>query len=762
MGNLSLQQFHDTAHVLQKAEVWEKVRARLSAGTMPPATAPALPKTELATVLGWIDSILGHSSSAAARNPGRVTARRLNRVEYNNTVRDLLGVTIKPADEFPTDDSGYGFDNIGDVLSLSPLLMEKLMTAARNVSRIAIHGEAFEAKPALLAKIMAKKQQDDSPSGGQIFPFSIRGALYGSYHFPVDGEYEFRLRISNLRGLEVPESQSTAGGTPTVRRQPRGPLTPEQKKAFDEQNRLGAPPVEMVFTIDGKPVLSRVVEGTTDYDYARAPSVVRLWLTAGDHFLRASFPELANMADPLTQMNRDGRRKLFVDTVDIVGPFEPSHAPPASYWRVFTCGHAPGHHGPQCARRVVTELARRAYRRPPDDRELQHLLDLVALAQKQGDSLEKGVRLSLQAMLMSPNFLFRIERDATAGTYRLNDYELASRLSYFLWSSMPDDELLLAASRGTLRQPGVLQAEVKRMLSDPKSSALAENFAAQWLNLRSLDRKKPDPTRFPTVDDELLDAMRRETLLFVGAMIQEDRSILDVIDGRFTFLNGPLARHYGIKGIDGEPFQRVSLDGEERSGILTHGSILTLSSYATRTSPVLRGKWVLENLLGTPPPPPPDTVPPLEETNLGTAASLRQRLEQHRANSACAACHDQMDPLGFTLENYDAAGAWRTRDGQFDVDNTGTLPDGRTVAGAKGLKEILRSHSELFTRNVTEKMLTFALGRGIERSDSGAVDEISRQVAAGSHNFSSLVLGIVNSAPFQMRASAQGGSRESR
>jgi hypothetical protein len=399
---------------------------------------------------------------------------------------------------------------------------------------------------------------------------------------------------------------------------------------------------------------------------------------------------------------------------------------------------------------------------------LQPLLTLVALAQKHGDSLEEGVRLSLQAVLMSPNFLFRIERDpaGTAGAYRLTDHELASRLSYFLWSSMPDDALLRAADRGTLHQPAILEAQVRRMLESPKSDALSDNFAAQWLNLRLLDRKKPDAARFPTVDDELLDAMRRETLMFVTALIREDRSILEFIDGQFTFLNGPLARHYGVKGIDGEEFQRVSLrsnpSGAQRSGIVTQASILTLSSYATRTSPVLRGKWLLENLLGTPLPPPPAEVPPLEEANLGTAASLRQRLEQHRANAACATCHNQMDPLGFSLENYDAAGRWRTRDGNFDVDSVGTLPDGNTIAGAAGLKNILRSQSALFTRNLAEKMLTFALGRGLESTDAPAVEEISRQTAAADYKFSSLILGIVKSSPFQMRKGSDGGAHESR
>jgi hypothetical protein len=412
----------------------------------------------------------------------------------------------------------------------------------------------------------------------------------------------------------------------------------------------------------------------------------------------------------------------------------------------------------------VENLARRAYRRPPAEQELQPLLNLVALAQKQGDGLEEGVRVSLQAILMSPNFLFRIERDPPghSGAYRLNDYELASRLSYFLWSSMPDGELLGLANRGELHRPAVLEAQVRRMLKDPKADALADNFAAQWLNLRLLDRKKPDAARFPTVDDELLDAMRRETLMFVTALIREDRSILDFIDGRFTYLNGPLARHYGIKGIDGEEFQRVSLEGDERGGIVTQASILTLSSYATRTSPVLRGKWVLDNLLGTPLPPPPADVPPLEEANLGTAASLRQRLEQHRASAACAACHNQMDPLGFSLENYDASGRWRTKDGNFEVDNTGTLPDGKTITGAMGLKAILRAQAGLFTRNLAAKLLTFALGRGLEPSDTAAVEEITRQTATADYRFSNLILSVVRSSPFQMRKGLDGGGHESK
>jgi hypothetical protein len=597
-------------------------------------------------------------------------------------------------------------------------------------------------------KLKPKRSQDDSPAAGDIFPYSMRGALFGVYHFPADGQYEFRWRYVNLRNPQV-----SLGG--------RRPLTPESKKEIEELNRADGQPLDMVFTIDGKQALKYVIEGNTNYNYARGETVVRVPLTAGDHALRISFPALANLDDPRTHINRDARRKIFVDYLDVVGPFEPSTAPPASYSRIFICGHAPGRHDTQCARRAVESLARRAYRRPVVEQEIEPLLKLVALVQKRGDPLEEGVRVSLQAMLASPNFLFRIERDPAGrtGAYRLNDHELASRLSYFLWSSMPDDELSRAADRGALRQPDAVEAQVRRMLLDPKASALADDFAAQWLNLRVLDRKKPDPQHFPTVDDELLDAMKRETLLFASAVMREDRSVLEFIDGSFTFLNGPLARHYGIKEIDGEEFRRVALTGSERGGVVTQGSVLTLSSYATRTSPVLRGKWVLENLLGTPLPPPPEDVPALEETNLGTAASLRQRLEQHRAKPACAACHNQMDPLGFSLENFDAAGRWRTKDGNFDVDSVGMLPDGRTIPGPEGLKKTLRSQSDLFARNVTEKLLTFALGRGLEASDSAAVEQIVRRSAAQDYKFSSLVLGVVNSSPFLMRKGAGGGAQ---
>jgi hypothetical protein len=372
-GGLNLEQFRNASLALQQIEIWKKVRDRVTAGTMPPPPATPLSKAESAAVAGWIDHVAGRPAAGAV-DPGRVTARRLNRVEYNNTIRDLLGITIRPADEFPTDDSGYGFDNIGDVLSLSPLLMEKLMSAARRISQAAVYGEAYPPQPSLLVRIKPKRSQDDSPTSGDIFPFSMRGALYGTFHFPVDGQYEFRWRYANLRGPEVADqpaigaggtapggrqSGAQAGAGPTAGRRGggRGALTPEQRKALDERNRLGAPPVQMVFAIDGRQMLTAVVEGSTDYNYARGETVVRVPVTAGDRFLRASFPELANLDDPRTHINRDGRRKIFIDYMDIVGPYQPSPAPAQSYRRIFICGHAPGHHDARCARRVVENLA---------------------------------------------------------------------------------------------------------------------------------------------------------------------------------------------------------------------------------------------------------------------------------------------------------------------------------------------------------------------------------------------------------------------
>jgi mono/diheme cytochrome c family protein len=822
-GKLSLEPLRDPATTATHTAIWQSVLEKVSAGAMPPPTAKPLTDAERAAVIGWIKTLPGLTAGTTTGEPmaGRVTARRLNRVEYNNTIRDLLGVAARPADEFPVDDSGYGFDNNGDVLSVSPMLMEKYMQAAEKISRLAVYGEAVPPKPTRLVRLMNRRSQDaydvlSEGNSGMYLPYSLRGAMYGNFTFPVDGEYEFRLRIANFRGddaditdeerarraeerrklfearrLEREKAAAaggpgagTAAGAPArggrAGGAPRREPTPEELKARDEAARKAAPPRKLILTVDGAQVISTVIEGTGSFGYSQGEFTERATVKAGERFIRASYPELANLDNPLQNINPDMRRGLFVDYLDIVGPFNPSTARPASYTKVFVCSQKTA----QCARTILSTLMERAYRRPVTDDELKSKVDLVTLAQREGDSFDEGIRLALQAILSSPNFLFRIEANprprASAGSqeqdpayvrnapllsvrraglalqtrqleYPVSNIELASRLSYFLWASMPDVELMRVAKAGTLRQPAVLEAQVRRMMADPKGFNLVENWAAQWLQLRNLGRTKPDPKRFPTVDDELLDAMRTETMKFVETIIKEDRSLLDFIDAPFTWVNGPLARHYGIKGVDGEAFQRVTLDGEQRSGILTQGAILTVSSYPTRTSPPVRGKWVMENLLGTPPPPPPDDVPSLNDSNIGTEVSLRERLEQHRRDPSCSPCHMLMDPLGFGLENYDAVGAWRTHDGKFPIETAGTLPGGQSFTGSKGLKEILRAKSDAFVHNVSEKMLTYSLGRGMERFDRPTLEAISRQVKASDYRFSALVMEVVKSKPFQMQ-----------
>jgi len=718
-------------------EVWRKVFEKVSSGRMPPPGSPVPPKADLAVVMAWIEKTAGTPN--AAPSPGRVTARRLNRAEYNNTVRDLLGVSIRPADEFPLDDAGYGFDNIGDVLSVSPLLMEKYIAAARTVSQVAVYGERAPSKPTKLTRFMTRKSQDD-PTPNTL-PFSYRGAAYGMFNFPVEAEYEFRMRVANYR----PRLSGTTRQKELGR---KNSLTQAEAQELAEENRKSDPSVKMVMTVDGAPVLAEIVEGNIDFQYAHGESVARVKLNAGEHRFRASFPEFAGMKNPKDNVNLDGRRKLFIDYVDIVGPFQPTGSAPESRQHIFICDQKT----PECARQIVTNLAKRAYRRPVTAKETNDLANLAALVRKEGDSFDEGIRVALQAILMSPGFLFRVEREPSQpGTYSLGQHEVASRLSYFLWSSMPDESLMLAADQGRLLGSGALASQVRRMLSDPRADALVENFAGQWLGLRLLDRRKPDPAHFPTADDELMDSMRTETSLFTRAVLHEDRSVLDFLDGRFSFVNGILARHYGLPGVTGEEFQRVELNGEQRSGVVTQGSVLTLSSYATRTSPVLRGKWVLENLLGTAPPPPPPGIPALVEANLGTLASQRQRLEQHRANPSCAVCHNQMDPIGFGLENYDATGAWRKQEGSFPIDSSGTLPGGKSFANPKELKSVLKSQPDLFARNLTEKMFTYALGRGVEQRDNVAIKRIVTRLAEDDYRFSTLITEIVKDPAFQQR-----------
>jgi hypothetical protein len=460
------------------------------------------------------------------------------------------------------------------------------------------------------------------------------------------------------------------------------------------------------------------------------------------------------------ELERIPMNGVRVSSVDIGGPYsQPTGPSRASLQRIYTCGHAAGAHTSMCARRIMTSLARRAFRRPIAAREMDGYLALVAQARKQEGSLAEGLAVGIQALLVSPDFLFRIEQDRVSARKQvayapISQHELATRLSYFLWSSMPDAQLRHAAETGTLRKPAVLAAQVRRMLRDPKSHALAENFGGQWLQFRALESVTRDRERYPEFEDYLRLSMRRETELFVEDVIRQDRRILDFIDGRYSFLNERLARHYGVPNVSGPAFRRVDLSDTPRGGVLTQGSVLTVSSYATRTSPVLRGRWVLDNLLDAPPPEPPADVPNLDETKIGTAASMREQLEMHRKDPTCASCHRRMDPLGFGLENFDAVGAWRTADGKFPIDATGSLPDGRTFNGPDELRAILKADHQAFEQCLTAKLLTYALGRGLERYDKRTVSGIVSRLPEHEYRFSGLVLEIVTSLPFQSRRSA--------
>jgi hypothetical protein len=681
----------DEAAALGFREQWEAVSRKLLSGEMPPAGLPHPPAEGIMAVRSWVE----RKFPAAKPSPGRVTARRLNRYEYNHTILDLLGLDFHPADDFPPDDSGYGFDSIGDVLTVSPALMAKYLKVAKTIADTVTMSAQPPVKPTI-DRFLAERI-------GQ-YP-RLRGEF--TYQFAADGEYRFRTTwYQNLgKGL----------------------------------------PIEGRFYIDGK--LAADIKLTTSIEMDRA-FVAQIPVAYGPHRVAADLKVL----DP------NYKKTLpYLEYTEIQGPVvQHSVGSKKIRERLFTCAPGAGLSEASCARRIVAPLAKRAWRRPLTKPELNSLLRLFATARQRGDSFEQSIGVALQAILVSPYFLYRVETDPVkTGAYHLNQYELATRLSYFLWSSMPDDELLALADHGQLRGADAMRAQIKRMLASPKSKRLVEAFGGQWLGTRNLmDTAKPDPKKFPEFTEELRDAMKTETDLFFQAIVSEDRSVLDLLDARFTYLNERLARFYGIPGVTGEQFRRVELDGIERSGILTQAAILTVSSYPTRTSPVIRGKYILDNILGAPPPPPPPGIPALDEAPLGTSATVREQLEKHRSNPLCASCHAKMEPLGFGLENYDAIGRWRTLDGKLPIDSSGALPSGQKFSTPAELKQILKSSPDVFVRCLVQKMLVFALGRGLESYDNAAVDEITRNVAAGGYRFSKLIEEIVNSAPFQMRTAA--------
>lgn len=767
-GGLNLKAFQTIASVIENRETFERVLKKLKAGEMPPKGMPRPKAADLQNVIAWIGGELERADRLAKPDPGRVTARRLNRAEYNNTVRDLLGVDLRPADDFPQDDSGYGFDNIGDVLSLSPVLMERYLAAAEQVARAAVFGPE-QVQPTMARRRSLGRKLEPSltpPSDYDLTGLTLPNALHITYRFPQDGDYIIRAFLSGSRPI-------------------------------------GSEPFQMALWIDGgeartiefDPIKTAAFDDVEKQELGGKAQEFRVRVRAGIHWIAVSIPRLyeglpARYGGPnpsrrppppppkfkpppdLPAAKIEQFRKRFeaqvaaaekapvnearITSFEIGGPYNQPKGPSAeSLRKLYSCGHLHGHHRADCARKIVAVLARRAFRRPVTQAEVDRLAGLVSLARARGDSFDEGLCLSIQAMLISPNFLFRIEKDPPSGgkdMHAVSEYELASRLSYFLWSSMPDEELMSLADRRMLRRPGVLGAQVRRMLEDSKARALAENFAGQWLELRKLESARPDRKRFPDFDEYLRMSMHRETELFFETIQREDLSVLELIDADFSFLNGRLAQFYGVPGVTGPEFRRVKLGSEtHRGGVITQASVLTVSSYATRTSPVLRGKWILEKILNAPPPPPLPDVPNLDESKIGSEASLRQQLEAHRKNTICASCHQRMDPLGFGLENFDAVGEWRTQDGKFPIDASGVLPDGRTFNGPEELKAILKADREAFVECLAVKLLTYALGRGLESYDRPAVKRIAAEVAAHDYRFSSLVLAICDSLPFQMR-----------
>lgn len=642
---------------------------------------------------------------AAKTDPGRVTARRLNRYEYNNTVRDLLGIQFRPAADFPADDSGYGFDNNGDVLSLSPALMEKYLRAAEKIARATIPSASLP-KATLKTHTRRDNRAEKETPGLTI-----------NHQFPAEGDYKVTIG---------------AYGRPD--------------------------PVRISLSLDGQPAGVHPVENTVD---SWRPADFEIHLPFGEHSLASELvPDGLPLVDPVADEKGNPvkpRHDPYIGFIQVRGPYNPTAPPPQeSYRLVFRCGHAPGQHTLECARLNLADLARRAYRRPVDSRDVEGLMQFVEAAQQQGESIDHGMQVALEAILSSPRFLFRIERDwhpeNPTAIHKIDQFELATRLSYFLWSSMPDDELFQLAATHRLRDREVLQAEIHRMLLDPKAQALVDNFGGQWLQTRNLDSLHPDPAKFPQFNDELRQSMKQETQLFFQSIVREDRSILDFLDANYTFLDERLASFYGIAGVTGKEFRRVELPaGSHRGGVVTQASVLTVSSYAARTSPVLRGKWILENILNTPPPPPPPNVPNLDQTAIGSSATARQQMEQHRANPACRSCHARMDPLGFGLENYNAIGQWRTHEGNLLIDATGTLPNGRTFDGPDGLKALLVQDKTAFAKCLAEKLLIYALGRGLEDYDRPAIENIVTRAASNGYKFSTFINEIVTSAPFQMR-----------
>jgi mono/diheme cytochrome c family protein len=761
---LNLQAFQSVMSLSEHRERWDHVVEKLRGSEMPPIEEEQPPEEQRQAVATWIARELERIDRTTPPDPGRVTARRLNRTEYNNTIKELLGVEIRPADDFPQDDSGYGFDNIGDVLSLSPALMEKYVTAADRVARQALFGPPRMDATLIRLRSEGRRVRDTRtvPEQYDLTGLSLPNAFHAIHKVPVDGEYALRVVLG---GLRPKGSEPITLALWVDQQQVRTILhDPERSATFnDDRQDFGGQTVEFRLRLKAgdrwlSVAIPRIFEGLP-VRFAGANPSKRPPPPPAEFKPPPNAPadRLALMRkrfeETQAELARIPLNGVRVNAVDFAGPYAYDPGPSrASLDKIYTCGHRTVAHQNWCAPRIVRDLARRAFRRPVTTGQVDKYIRLVRAAAAEEGSLSEGLAVGIQAILVSPDFLFRIERERrTTSAYRITQHELATRMSYFLWASMPDAELRRAADTGTLRNPAVLAAQVRRMLRDPRARALAEHFGGQWLQFRALESITRDRERFPDFEDYLRLSMRRETELFFEHIVRSDRSILDFIDARYSFLNERLARHYGITDVSGPAFRLVDLTNSPRGGVVTQGSVLTVSSYATRTSPVLRGKWILENLLNAPPPEPPPDVPNLDEVTIGTTAALREQLEAHRKNPTCASCHRRMDPLGFGLENFDAVGAWRTMDGKFPVDASGTLPDGRSFTGPEELRTILRADEQAFARALTSKLLTYALGRGLERYDTPTVRRIASRLPRHNYRFSGLVLEIVNSLPFQSR-----------
>jgi cytochrome c551/c552 len=725
-AGLSLQNL-DLSDVPAHAEVWEKVARKVRSGEMPPSTVRMRPDAQASTAFAAFLEETIDRAAASHPDPGRATVHRLNRAEYSNAIRDLLGVDVRPGEWLPVDDSGYGFDNIAAVLSTSPALLDRYMSAAHKVSLLAVGDmaqkpveEIYGARRDPLKGSRNERLNDD-------LPFDSRAGIVAKHYFPLDAEYVFKVRVLGVRpDGEQPEADPyqvrapVKAGLHTIGvTSPRENLKPERD----------APPV-------GQPGGGAGRGGTTQIPW---PVDLRIDGARVKRFdvIAATPPEL--------------------NALVVGGPHAATgRGETLSRRRIFICRAAQPTQEPACARTILTTLAHRAFRRPVTKADVEPLYAFYEQARTDGD-FEIGIQSAIEAMLVAPEFLFRIEQDPASAKHgephRITDVELASRLSFFLWSSIPDEELLTLAERDGLSEPAALERQVRRMLDDPRADALVSNFAGQWLHLRNVDTVRPDPILLP-FDEALRQAFLTETTLMVSSIVREDRSLLDLLSADYTFVNQRLAEHYGIPRVYGSQFRRVALTDVNRRGLLGQGSVLTVTSYPNRTSVVQRGKWILENLLGTPPPPPPADVPELKAAPHGKRLTMREQMEVHRTNPTCAACHARMDPIGFALENYDAVGRWRTEDEDAGtaIDARGKLPDGTEFEGPAGLSQLLLTkYRDDFVRTATEKLLTYGLGRGVEHFDAPTIRSIGRDAARDNYRISSLVVAIVKSAPFQMR-----------